>query len=142
MKALKIFLSVVLFFSVHVNAQEYELSNPQSASFEVTSFKTTSVNSWEMTAAGEAGRYGRVYLNFNFTNKLNQTDQGEYTGYGWAQNGESFDAATLQGSWRRQGDKFKLFGMDAVLASGAINFVTCLIDMVAGNVNCNFSEIE
>ncbi len=42
------------------------------------------------------GDYGRVYLSYEFTDKLGMGTMGEFTGYAWTQNGEQIERATLR----------------------------------------------
>ena len=83
----RLFFVVALFgisFSTH--AQKKEMAQAFDANFEITSAKTIKAGEYECTASGEAGPYGRVYVTFHFTNKLNNTKGlGEFTGFGWSQ---------------------------------------------------------
>ena len=64
---------------------------------------------YKISATGEAGPYGRVWLSHEFTDKLGLGDSGEFTGFAWTQSGEQFATAMLQGVYRREGTVFQMY---------------------------------
>ena len=68
-----------------------------TASFTIDAAHTTDGINYSVAATGEAGDYGRVYLSYEFTDKLGMGTMGEFTGYAWTQNGEVIERATLAG---------------------------------------------
>ena len=51
-----------------------------TANFEIDSAHTTDGTNYKISATGEAGPYGRVWLSYEFTDKLGMGDAGEFTG--------------------------------------------------------------
>ena len=79
-------------------AQDLDYGEDQFiANFDIDSAHTTDGTNYKISATGEAGPYGRVWLSYEFTDKLGLGDSGEFTGFAWTQNGEQFATATLQG---------------------------------------------
>ena len=77
------------------------------ANFTIDSTYTSDGQNYQVSASGEAGPYGRVYLSYEFTDKQDLGDRGEYTGHAWTQNGEV--VATQSGrnlQCRSSGDVF------------------------------------
>ena len=84
------------------------------ADFTVDSV-TLGVDSNQMNVSGDVGGgYGRVYLSYVFTNKMETNDAGEFTGLAWTQAGENFNRASLQDIWKRNGKVFELYTFDNV----------------------------
>ena len=50
------------------------------ANFTIDSTYTSDGQNYQVSASGEAGPYGRVYLSYEFTDKQDLGDRGEYTG--------------------------------------------------------------
>jgi len=99
------------------------------ADFTVDSV-TLGIESNQMNVSGDVGGgYGRVYLSYVFTNKMQTKDSGEFTGLAWTQAGENFAQASLQGIWKRNGKIFELYTFDNVtdgkktVAKGILDFV-------------------
>ena len=80
-----------------------------TANFDIDSAHTADGTNYKISATGEAGPYGRVWLPYEFTDKLGLGDSGEFSGFAWTQNGEQFATATLQGVYRREGSIFKMY---------------------------------
>lgn len=139
----RLFLVVALFgitFSMH--AQKKEMAQAFDANFEITSAKTIKAGEYECTASGEAGPYGRVYVTFHFTNKLNNTKGlGEFTGFGWSQTPEGITEATLQGITRNENGKFIGYSYDA-LTNGKVMQWRGEFDFVAGTIKLKVKEVE
>ncbi|NBW41820.1 hypothetical protein EBR25_12580 [bacterium] len=68
-------------------------------------------------------------------------DMGEFTGFAWAQNGETVVTATLQGSWVKVGTIFKLYSIDSV-SNGKLNLAVGEIDFVAKTLRFDVSELK
>ena len=100
------------------------------ANFDIDSAHTTDGTNYKISASGEAGPYGRVWLSYEFTDKLGMGDAGEFTGFAWTQNGEEFATATLQGVYRRKGTIFEMYSLDMV-SDGVVNIVSGEADFVA-----------
>ena len=70
-----------------------------------------------------------VKMTWTFTNLFETKDSGEYTAFGWAQDGENFLETTVRGVWKRNGKVFdvKHFenGTDGnqLLTTGVFDFV-------------------
>ena len=78
--------------------------NMFKADFTVDSV-TLGVDSNQMNVSGDVGGgYGRVYLSYVFTNKMETNDAGEFTGLAWTQAGENFNRASptryLEEKWK------------------------------------------
>ena len=139
----RLFFVVALFgisFSMH--AQKKEMAQAFDANFEITSAKTIKAGEYECTASGEAGPYGRVYVTFHFTNKLNNTKGlGEFTGFGWSQTPEGITEATLQGLTRNENGRFIGYS-DEALTNGKVMQCRGEFDFVAGTIKLNVKEVE
>tara|TARA_Y100000385_G_C12875967_1_gene543678 strand:+ start:157 stop:591 length:435 start_codon:yes stop_codon:yes gene_type:complete len=111
------------------------------ANFDIDSAHTTDGTNYKISASGEAGPYGRVWLSYEFTDKLGMGDAGEFTGFAWTQNGEEFATATLQGVYRRKGTIFEMYSLDMV-SDGVINIVSGEADFVAKTMTFKVSPLK
>jgi hypothetical protein len=111
------------------------------ANFDIDSAHTTDGTNYKISASGEAGPYGRVWLSYEFTDKLGMGDAGEFTGFAWTQNGEEFAKATLQGVYRRKGTIFEMYSLDMV-SDGVINIVSGEADFVAKTMTFKVSPLK
>ena len=64
------------------------------AKFNIDSMHTKDGQTYELSASGDAGPYGRVYLSYVMTNLQSVDGHGEFTGYAWTQSGEDIFTAT------------------------------------------------
>jgi hypothetical protein len=94
-----------------------------------------------LSASGDAGPYGRVYLSYVFTNKQNVPGYGEFTGHAWSQVEEDVVTATLQGVTKQEGKYFKLYTLDLV-SNGKLNFAIGTVDLVEKTMNFRVGEID
>ena len=123
-------------------AVELELSaDAFEGSFTIDATHTTDGKTYEVSASGEAGPYGRVYLSYVFTDKQEQGDRGEFTGFAWAQNGEDVATATLQGVYIKDAGVFRMYTLD-LDSTGKINFAKGVADFVAKTMVFNAAEVE
>ena len=111
------------------------------ANFDIDSAHTTDGTNYMISASGEAGPYGRVWLSYEFTDKQGMGDTGEFTGYAWTQNGEEFATATLQGVYRRKGAIFQMYSLDMV-SNGVINIVSGEADFVGKTMTFKVSPLK
>tara|TARA_Y100000385_G_scaffold125954_1_gene130959 strand:- start:98 stop:523 length:426 start_codon:yes stop_codon:yes gene_type:complete len=111
------------------------------AEFEIDAAHTTDGVNYQISASGEAGPYGRVWLSYEFTDKQNNGESGEFTGFAWTQNGEQFATATLQGVYRRKGAIFQMYSLDMV-SNGVINIVSGEVDFVAKTMTFEVSPLN
>ena len=111
------------------------------AEFEIDAAHTTDGVNYQISASGEAGPYGRVWLSYEFTDKQNNGESGEFTGFAWTQNGEQFATATLQGVYRRKGAIFQMYSLDMV-SDGVINIVSGEVDLVAKTMTFKVSPLN
>ena len=109
--------------------------------FEIDAAHTTDGVNYQISASGEAGPYGRVWLSYEFTDKQNNGESGEFTGFAWTQNGEQFATATLQGVYRRKGAIFQMYSLDMV-SDGVINIVSGEVDFVAKTMTFKVSPLN
>ena len=112
-----------------------------TATFDIDSAHTTDGTNYKISATGEAGPYGRVWLSYEFTDKLGMGDAGEFTGFAWTQNGEEFATATLQGVYRRKGAVFQMYSLDMV-SNGVVNIVSGEADFVAKTMTFKVSPLK
>jgi hypothetical protein len=139
------FLRVCLVFSLFpltVSAAELAL-DPNSffdANFTIDSTYTSDGKTYQVSASGEAGPYGRVYLSYEFTDKQDLGDRGEYTGHAWTQNGETIATATLQGIYVKNGALFKLYGLNT-LSDGKFHYAIGHVDFVAQTMTFKVADI-
>ena len=112
-----------------------------TANFDIDSAHTTDGKNYKISATGEAGPYGRVWLSYEFTDKLGMGDAGEFTGFAWTQNGEEFATATLQGVYRRNGTVLQMYSLDMV-SNGIINIVSGEADFVAKTMTFKVSPLK
>lgn len=111
------------------------------AAFDIDSAHTTDGINYKISASGEAGDYGRVWLSYEFTDKQGLGDAGEFTGFAWTQNGENFATATLQGVYRRKGAIFQMYSLDMV-SNGIINIVSGEADFVGKTMTFKVSPLK
>ena len=111
------------------------------AEFEIDAAHTTDGVNYQISASGEAGPYGRVWLSYEFTDKQNNGESGEFTGFAWTQNGEQFATATLQGVYRRKGAIFQMYSLDMV-SDGVINIVSGEVDFVGKTMTFKVSPLN
>lgn len=112
------------------------------AMFEIDStFTRDGGKTFEVSASGEAGDYGRTYLSYTFTDEQRTRDRGEFTGFAWAQNGEEVNTATLRGIWKKSGKIFNLYTLD-VVSNGKLNIGSGEVDFVAKTIKFKVSELE
>lgn len=111
------------------------------AEFEIDAAHTTDGVNYQISASGEAGPYGRVWLSYEFTDRQSIGDSGEFTGFAWTQNGEQFATATLQGVYRRKGAIFQMYSLDMV-SDGVINIVSGEVDFVAKTMTFKVSPLN
>jgi hypothetical protein len=134
----------VLSFTVAITSQAQDLAFGENAFegvFQIDStFTRDAGQTYEVSASGEAGDYGRVYLSYEFTDKLGMQSQGEFTGFAWTQNGEEVNTATLRGIYKKQGSVFKLYSFDNI-SDGKLNVATGVVDFVAKTMKFSVSEI-
>ena len=112
-----------------------------AANFDIDSAHTTDGTNYKISATGEAGPYGRVWLSYEFTDKLGLGDLGEFTGFAWTKNGEQFATATLQGVYRREGTVFQMYSLDMV-SDGVIDIVSGEADFVAKTMTFKVSQLK
>ena len=136
-------LLLISTFHMRSYAQEVKLSEDSfEGNFVIDStFTRDGGKTYEVSASGDAGPYGRVYLSYIFTDKQNLGTAGEFTGFAWTQNGEDVVTATLQGAYVKQGKVFKLYTFDPT-SSGKLNFATGIVDFVAKTMKFKVSEVD
>jgi hypothetical protein len=141
----KMLMILLLISTFHMSsyAQEVKLSEDSfEGNFVIDStFTRDGGKTYEVSASGDAGPYGRVYLSYIFTDKQNLGTAGEFTGFAWTQNGEDVVTATLQGAYVKQGKVFKLYTFDPT-SSGKLNFATGIVDFVAKTMKFKVSEVD
>ena len=131
MKKIILFVYLLVGVSQALHAQDFDFIAPSfEGDFEIDSTLTRDGGkSYEVSASGMAGEYGRVNLSYVFTDKLELGDAGEFTAFAWTQNGDEVVTATLQGTYVKQGPIFKIFSIDLTserrmnLVTGIANFV-------------------
>ena len=133
---------LLLMWTPFVFAQDLNYGeNEFVAEFEIDAAHTTDGVNYQISASGEAGPYGRVWLSYEFTDKQNNGESGEFTGFAWTQNGEQFATATLQGVYRRKGAIFQMYSLDMV-SDGVINIVSGEVDFVAKTMTFKVSPLN
>ena len=111
------------------------------ANFKIDStFTRDGGKTYEVSASGQAGEYGKTYLSYTFTDDLGLNNAGEFTGFAWAQNGETILRATIQGTYFKQGSIFKLYSWD-ITSERKLNMVIGVIDFVAGTMKSDVREV-
>ena len=138
----KIFLLSSLLLVSLTFGQDIPLGeNMFKADFTVDSV-TLGVDSNQMNVSGDVGGgYGRVYLSYVFTNKMETNDAGEFTGLAWTQAGENFNRASLQGIWKRNGRVFELYTFDNV-TDGKKTVAKGILDLVNKTLKFEASQFE
>ena len=138
----QVFFLTAIFFTVLTFGQAIPLGkNKFKADFTVDSV-TLGVESNQVNVSGDVGGgYGRVYLSYIFTNKMETEDAGEFTGLAWTQAGENFNRAPLQGIWKRNGKIFELYTFDNV-TDGKKTVAKGILDMVNKTLKFEASQFE
>ena len=133
----------VLFLFVSVSfAQDlkWDSSALINAEFIIDAVHTKDGVNYELSATGEAGPYGRVYLSYVFTNHNDSMESGEFTGFIWTQMEEEIITGTTQGVYRKQGKVFKMYALDNLtnektyIVSGIADFVNKTLKFKASEV--------
>jgi hypothetical protein len=144
MKRIAIILTLLIStFHFSVVAQDMTLSKDSfEGNFVIDStFTRNGGKTFEVSASGDAGPYGRAYLSYVFTDKQNLGTAGEFTGFAWTQNGKDVVTATLQGAYVKQGKVFKMYTFDPT-SSGKLNFATGTVDFDAKTMKFKVSEVD
>ena len=138
----KLFFLKAIFFAILTFSQDIPLGeNKFKADFTVDSV-TLGVESNQVNVSGDVGGgYGRVYLSYIFTNKMETEDAGEFTGLAWTQAGENFNRASLQGIWKRNGKIFELYTFDNV-TDGKKTVAKGILDMVNKTLKFDASQFK
>jgi hypothetical protein len=111
-----------------------------NAEFIIDAVHTRDGVNYELSATGEAGPYGRVYLSYVFTNHNDSMESGEFTGFIWTQMEEEIIKGTTQGVYRKQGKVFKMYALDNLtnektyIVSGVADFVNKTLKFKASEV--------
>ena len=139
----KILLIIAIFAGFTLsNAQELKSLDKFKASFVMDSAESLGNGEYKLTASGEAGPYGRVFINIHFTNKLNnQKGVGEFTGFAWSQVEGVITEATLQGVSKFNGKIFTAYSFDA-LTDGKVMMWIGEFDFISKTVELNVQQIE
>ena len=133
----------VLFLFVSVSfAQDlkWDSSALINAEFIIDAVHTKDGVNYELSATGEAGPYGRVYLSYVFTNHNDSMESGEFTGFIWTQMEEEIIKGTTQGVYRKQGKVFKMYALHNLtnektyIVSGIADFVNKTLKFKASEV--------
>ena len=112
-----------------------------TADFTIDSV-TLGVDSNQVNVSGDVGGgYGRVYLSYVFTNKMQTKDAGEFTGLAWSQAGDIFNQASLQGIWKRNGSIYELYTFDNV-TDGKKTVAKGVLDMINKTLRFEASQFE
>lgn len=137
----KIVYALFLFASISF-AQDlkWDSSALINAEFIIDAVHTKDGVNYELSATGEAGPYGRVYLSYVFTNHNDSMESGEFTGFIWTQMEEEIITGTTQGVYRKQGKVFKMYALDNLtnektyIVSGIADFVNKTLKFKASEV--------
>lgn len=144
MKQFSLALTVLIsLFHLSTTAQDMTLTDTTcEGNFQIDStFTRDGGKTFEVSASGEAGPYGRAYLSYVFTDKHSLGVAGEFTGFAWTQNGEEVVTATLQGAYIKQGKVFKIYTFDPT-STGKLNFATGIVDFVGKTINFKVAEVD
>ena len=139
----KIVYALFLFASISF-AQDlkWDSSALINADFTIDAVHTTDGVTYELSASGEAGPYGRVYISYIFTNHNNSMESGEFSGFIWTQMGEDIVKATLQGVYRKEGKVFKMYSYDNTTDDNKIMIVSGVVDFVAQTMKFKVSPLK
>tara|TARA_E500000178_G_scaffold161807_1_gene161393 strand:+ start:252 stop:677 length:426 start_codon:yes stop_codon:yes gene_type:complete len=138
----KFILSILLSASFLAHSQDINFGDGEFiVETNIDAVSTQDGENFKISSSGDAGDYGKVYLSYTFTSILNTPDQGEFTGFAWAQQGEAIQQATLQGVWKKKGNVFILYSLDS-LTDGNLMMVSGVLDMVNQTLNFKVSPIQ
>ena len=142
MRIAALFVGLLLAIApIAVSAQEIKFGEGAfEANFEIDSTFTEDGKTFEVSASGDAGPYGKAYLSYVFTDKNGDGDRGEFTGFAWTQQGEDVVTATLQGVYKKDGKVFRMYSLDNV-SNGKFNIVSGEADFVAKTMKFKVSEL-
>ena len=143
MKAFLKYSMLILFLPMVAFGAELKLDSESffDANFTIDSTYTSDGQNYQVSASGEAGPYGRAYLSYEFTDKQDLGDRGEYTGHAWTQNGETVVTATLQGIYVKKGKVFRLYGLNTV-SDGTFHYAIGDIDFVGKTMNFKVANVQ
>ncbi|MAI79565.1 MAG: hypothetical protein CL917_11530 [Deltaproteobacteria bacterium] len=134
----------LLMFLVPLSAGAQEIKfgeNAFEADFTIDSTFTTDGKTFEVSASGQAGPYGMAYASYVFTDKQEQGDRGEFTGFVWTQKGEDVVTGTVQGVYKKDGKIFRMYSLDNA-SNGIFNIVSGEADFVAKTMKFKVSELQ
>lgn len=134
----------LLMFLVPLSAGAQEIKfgeNAFEADFTIDSTFTTDGKTFEVSASGQAGPYGMAYVSYVFTDKQEQGDRGEFTGFVWTQKGEDVVTGTVQGVYKKDGKIFRMYSLDNA-SNGIFNIVSGEADFVAKTMKFKVSELQ
>ena len=141
MKKLLFIIAIISTVSF-VNAKDLKSIDKFKASFMMDSVESLGGGEYKLSASGQAGPYGRVFINLHFTNKLNnQTGLGEFTGMAWSQVEGVITEASLQGISKFNGKTFTVYSFDA-LSDGKAMMWKGDFDFVNKKVELEVQQIE
>tara|TARA_E500000331_G_C17101567_1_gene645562 strand:+ start:323 stop:799 length:477 start_codon:yes stop_codon:yes gene_type:complete len=129
MKTLLIFSLLAVSVTSLADSLQPKLENHFDADFTIDALHTTDGKTYQMSASGEAGPYGRVYLSYTFTDKQQLRDRGEFTGFAFTQSGEKIVTGTLQGVYVKQGAIYKMYTHDTA-SNGKFTYAVGTLDFV------------
>jgi len=143
MKRIRVLLATLLIipmmaFSAGIEVDEKRLFEAKST---IDSVYTKDGNTYEISASGDAGPYGRVYLSYVMTNVQAVDGAGEFRSHAWTQSGEDVVTATLQGISKKEGAIYKMYSFDLV-SNGVMNLAIGTADMVARTMSFQVGEID
>ena len=138
----KIVYALFLFASISF-AQDLKCDSSAliNADFTIDAVHTKDGVNYELSATGEAGPYGRVYLSYVFTNHNDSMESGEFTGFIWTKMGEEITKETTQGVYRKQGKVFKMYALDN-LTNEKTYVVSGIADFVKKTLKFKASEVK
>ena len=141
----KILILLVTLLAVPLTASsagiEIDKKTLFAANFMIDSLHTKDGATYEISASGEAGPYGRVYLSYVMTNIQSVNGGGEFTGHAWSQSGEEVITATLQGFFKKEGAVYKMYSFDLV-SDGVMYLAIGKLDMVARTMTFQVGEFD
>jgi hypothetical protein len=134
-------LSAVLLLAANNVLHAFEVSGESfSANFTITSLQSSETGSI-MTTQGDVDDYGKVYLTYHFKGTHGIEGLGNFTGQIRVASPDGILRGTMQGVWRGEGGKMKIYTYDTH-SNGDVVMALGEMDLVAGTAGFTVFPVD
>lgn len=134
-------LSAIFLLSANGMLHAFEVSGDSfPANFTITSLQSSDTGSI-MTTQGDVDDYGKVYLTYHFKNTHGIESLGNFTGQIRVASPDGILRGTMQGVWRGDGGKMKIYTYDTH-SNGDVIMALGEMDLLAGTAKFTVFPVE